>query len=79
MTEPVGTIPTHRSQGLSRALNLEALRRMRDRGMHTAIMQTASFQTASFNLPAQATYLSCGHTRVDEDVHYILERDDDTT
>ena len=55
-------------------MNLEALRRMRDRGMHTAIIQTASF-----NLPAQATYLSCGYTRVDEDVHYILERDDGTT
>ena len=46
---------------------------MRARGMHTAIIQTASF-----NLPAQATYLSCGYTQVDEDAHYILERDVDT-
>ena len=66
LTEPVGTRPELRRQGLSRAVNTECLQRLRARGMHVAVIQTARF-----NLPAQATYRSCGYVQADEDIEYV--------
>ena len=61
--EPVGTRGAWRTRGLARALNLEGLRRLRAKGMSWAVVRTASF-----NVPARATYLSCGFEILDEDL-----------
>ncbi|MHB8376899.1 MAG: GNAT family N-acetyltransferase [Dehalococcoidia bacterium] len=53
--EPVGTRPNFAGQGFAHAVIYEGLRRLRDRGMHTALVQTASI-----NERALSTYLSCG-------------------
>ena len=56
--EPVGTRPEWRGRGIGRAVILEGLRRLRDKGM-----RTARVGTAGFNAPAQALYESCGFRR----------------
>jgi len=66
--EPVGTRFQYRRQGLARALVLEGLRRLRRRGLHSAIIGTASF-----NHPAEAAYLSCGFEIVDRETAYLKE------
>jgi hypothetical protein len=68
LTEPVGTRFAWRGKGLSRAVNLEGVRRLQALGMHTAVIQTADF-----NLAAQATYRSCGYELVDRD-HWWAKR-----
>lgn len=44
--DPVGTHPAYQRRGLSRALLLECLHRLRERGMQTARMGTGSWNTA---------------------------------
>src|SRR5262245_19815435 len=68
LTEPVGTRVEWRGKGLSRAVNLEGVRRMQELRMHTAVIQTADF-----NLSAQATYLGSGYVLVDRD-HWWAKR-----
>ena len=53
--EPVGTPPAWRRHGLGRAVQLEGLRRMRERGMHSAKIGTAGFNDRAFGL-----YTACG-------------------
>ena len=62
LIEPVGTREAHRRQGLARALNLEALGRLRDAGM-----RYAQIGTTSFNDRAEAIYRSCGFEILDRD------------
>ncbi len=68
LIEPVGTRDAYRRQGLARALNLEALRRLREAGM-----RTAQIGTTSFNDRAEATYLSCGFEIVDRDWFWVKQ------
>ena len=58
--EPVGTHPEWRGKGVGKAIILEGLRRLRDRGL-----DHAEVHTAGFNAPAQALYESCGFVRKD--------------
>jgi len=58
--EPVGTSSLYRDRGIARAATLEGLGRLRERGM-----TFARVTTAHFNLPAIATYLSCGFEIID--------------
>jgi ribosomal protein S18 acetylase RimI-like enzyme len=66
--EPVGTRLAYRRRGIARAIVLEGLRRLRERGMHTAMIGTASV-----NQPALGAYLSCGFEVVDRDFEYTLD------
>jgi ribosomal protein S18 acetylase RimI-like enzyme len=66
LIEPVGTRDAWRRKGLARALNLEALRRLREAGM-----RSAQISTTSFNDRAEATYLSCGFEIVDRDWFWV--------
>ena len=70
LIEPVGTRDAYRRQGLSRAVNLEALRRFRDLGLHSA-----HIQTTNFNKGAEATYLSCGFDIIEGDHYYVKRLD----
>ena len=56
--EPVGTRPAWRGKGVTRALIVEAFRRLRAKGMNTARVGTAGFNT-----PAQSLYEGCGFQR----------------
>jgi ribosomal protein S18 acetylase RimI-like enzyme len=53
--EPVGTRPSAAGRGLGRAVVMEGLRRLRERGATTALIGTASV-----NAPAIRCYESCG-------------------
>ena len=64
--EPVGTPPEFRRKGLGREVNLEGLRRMKAKGMHSA-----KIGTAGFNDRAYALYLSCGFNLVDKHRTFI--------
>ncbi|MGI8927785.1 MAG: GNAT family N-acetyltransferase [Tepidiformaceae bacterium] len=66
--EPVGTRPGHTGQGLARAVILEGLRRLRDRGMHTALVSTASVNEAAMRL-----YPSCGFDVVEREHFYVKQ------
>jgi GNAT superfamily N-acetyltransferase len=66
LIEPVGTRDAFRRQGLGRALNLEALRRLRDAGM-----RQAQIGTTTFNDRAEATYLGCGFEILDRDRFWV--------
>ncbi len=66
--EPVGTRYAHRGRGLARAVNLEGLRRFRERGL-----RWASVGTALHNHAAHATYRACGFEMVDRG-HYWVKR-----
>jgi hypothetical protein len=68
LTEPVGTAFAARGRGYSRAVNMEAIRRLQAFGMRTAVIQTADFNRA-----AQATYRSCGYELVARD-HWWAKR-----
>lgn len=66
--EPVGTRPALTGRGLGRAVVLEGLRRLRERGAHTALIGTASV-----NAPALRTYAACGFELVERQ-HYWTKR-----
>jgi ribosomal protein S18 acetylase RimI-like enzyme len=53
--EPVGTRPRYAGQGCGKAVVVEALHRLKERGIHTAFVGTASINGA-----ALALYRSCG-------------------
>jgi ribosomal protein S18 acetylase RimI-like enzyme len=63
--EPVGTRPSAAGMGFGRAVIVEGLRRLRERGM--TIARTA---TASVNDPAQSLYRSAGFEAVEEQRFY---------
>ena len=64
--EPVGTRPAFARKGLGRSVVTEGLRRLRERGMHTARIGTASVNTG-----ALALYPSCGFELVDKELYYV--------
>jgi ribosomal protein S18 acetylase RimI-like enzyme len=56
-TDPVGTHPDYQRRGLCRALLLECLRRLRERGMETARLGTGSWDTAMQRAAESAGFL----------------------
>lgn len=68
--EPVGTRPAFARMGLARLVLFEAFRRLRERGMRSAIVGTGSV-----NRPAMALYASAGFTPVEE-IHTYLKADE---
>lgn len=64
--EPVGTRPEFAGRGLAREVIFEALRRLRDRGMHTALVSTASVNDRAMRL-----YPSCGFEVVDRGRFFV--------
>jgi ribosomal protein S18 acetylase RimI-like enzyme len=66
--EPVGCRPASTGRGYARAVTLEGLRRMRARGLHTALVGTESV-----NQRAQVLYPSCGFVEVDRAHYYVKE------
>ena len=66
--EPVGTRPAFARKGMGRAVVTEGLRRLRERGMHTARIGTASVNTG-----ALALYPSCGFGLVDQELYYVKQ------
>ncbi|MBI3913707.1 MAG: GNAT family N-acetyltransferase [Chloroflexi bacterium] len=67
--EPVGARVAYRQRGLTKAVLLEGMRRMRTRG--AAI---ASVWTNEDNVAAVRLYESVGFTRVDRDWNYVLHQ-----
>ncbi|MGE3074922.1 MAG: GNAT family N-acetyltransferase [Dehalococcoidia bacterium] len=63
--EPVGTRPEFAGKGLGRALVTEGLRRLRERGAHTALIGTASVNAAALR-----TYTACGFDFVEREDFY---------
>lgn len=63
--EPVGCRPAFTRSGYARAVIVEGLRRMKVRGMRTALVATESVNT-----PAMRLYPSCGFVEVDRAYHY---------
>ena len=63
--EPVGTRPAFAGRGLGRAVVMEGLRRLRERGAKTALIGTASI-----NEPALRTYAACGFVPVERQHYY---------
>jgi ribosomal protein S18 acetylase RimI-like enzyme len=66
--EPVGCRPDSTRRGYARAVSIEGLRRMRARGLHTALVGTESV-----NPRAQRLYKSCGFVEVDR-AHYYVKK-----
>lgn len=64
--EPVGACPAYQRKGLTRAALLEGMRRMKERGAHTAIVCTGAK-----NDPALPLYESVGFQRVDRELEYV--------
>jgi len=64
-TDPVATHPDYQRRGLSRALLLESLRRLKQRGLQTARLGTSSANTAM-----QRAAQSAGFRIVDQAWHY---------
>ncbi len=63
---PVGALPAYRRQGLSRAVMLEGLRRMRAAGMERACVSTGVS-----NMPAQGLYQAAGFRVVNRYLDYV--------
>jgi mycothiol synthase len=63
--EPVGCRAAFTRRGYARAVIVEGLRRMKVRGMRTALVATESVNT-----PAMRLYPSCGFVEVDRAYHY---------
>lgn len=70
---PVGALPAYRRLGLTRAVLLECLRRMRDRGMDRACVSTTEGNNA-----AQALYRSIGFTEANRSLDYVRADKDAT-
>jgi ribosomal protein S18 acetylase RimI-like enzyme len=68
--EPVGCRPDATGRGYARAVTIEGLRRMRARGLHTALVGTESV-----NPRAQRLYKSCGFVEVDRAHYYVKDQD----
>ena len=66
--EPVGTRPAYTGRGLARAAIHEALVRLQQRGMRTALIGTASV-----NAPALALYPSCGFAFVEKESYWVKQ------
>lgn len=66
--EPVGTRPGFTGRGLAREAIFEALRRLRARGVHTALVGTASINERALRL-----YPSCGFEVVDRRRYYVKQ------
>lgn len=64
--EPVGTRPGVIGRGFARAVVCEGLRRLRDRGLHTALIGTASV-----NERALRVYPACGFELVENEHFYV--------
>lgn len=64
--EPVGTTPDHQRRGLARAVGVEALRRLRDRGATTALVGAHGEDPAS-----NALYESLGFREVARNVAFV--------
>lgn len=63
--EPVGTRPAHAGKGYARLVIGEGLRRVQERGLHTALVGTASVNTR-----ATALYPACGFELVERQYSY---------
>jgi ribosomal protein S18 acetylase RimI-like enzyme len=63
--EPVGTRPEAVGRGLGRAVVTEGLRRLKERGAHTALIGTASVNGAALR-----TYAACGFELVEREHFY---------
>ncbi|MGB4862731.1 MAG: GNAT family N-acetyltransferase [Tepidiformaceae bacterium] len=63
--EPVGTRPEAVRRGLGRALVMEGLRRLKERGAHTALIGTESVNAAALR-----TYAACGFEFVERQDFY---------
>jgi GNAT superfamily N-acetyltransferase len=68
--EPVGTRPSAIRRGFGRAVIHEAFRRLRERGMKTAIVSTGTV-----NKPAMALYASAGFNHVLDREHFYTKQD----
>lgn len=68
--EPVGCHPEHRRKGVTRALLLEGLRRLRHLGAQQAVVYTFSKEPGT-----QKLYESCGFTVVGRDWNYTKQLD----
>jgi ribosomal protein S18 acetylase RimI-like enzyme len=66
--EPVGCRPDSTGRGYARAVTLEAMRRMKSRGLHTALVSTASV-----NERARVLYPSSGFLEVDRAYFYTKQ------
>jgi len=66
--EPVGTRPTCAGRGFGRAVLLEGMRRLKERGLHTALIGTSSV-----NARAAALYPHAGFSFVEKE-HYYVKR-----
>lgn len=64
--EPVGTRPSEAGKGYGKAAILEALRRMKDEGLHTAYIGTASVNERALRL-----YPACGFEFVEKEVYWF--------
>lgn len=64
-TDPVGTHPDYQRRGLSRALLLESMKRLKARGL-----EIARLGTSSQNMPMQKTAESVGYRGVDRAWYY---------
>ena len=65
---PLGALPAYRRQGLTRAVLLEALRRMKAHGMNRVCVSTGES-----NLPARRLYESIGFKIVNRYLQYVSE------
>jgi ribosomal protein S18 acetylase RimI-like enzyme len=69
--EPVGTRHAWRGRGFAREVLWEAMRRLRAKGLHTAVVGTAGF-----NEPAQAAYRSAGFELADVSRTFVKTLDE---
>ena len=65
--EPVGTDPAYARRGIGREAISEAMRRLKAKGMHTALVGTAAHNTGGL-----ALYPSCGFELVANEIRYTL-------
>ncbi len=66
--EPVGTRPRVAGHGFGRAVLFEGMRRLKAKGMHTALIGTASVNTRALRL-----YPYCGFEELDREHYYVKQ------